>query len=172
MTFELLSPKHACALLRFELENRDYFETLIAPRPVGFLSEQGIARHIDAQLSAHELKRARSLVLLDGQSIIARANLKELDDKRHSGELGYRVAAAHTGKGVASLCVAELARLAAGPLGLKQLYAYVLENNPASSRVLLKHNFSELAFIPDFSSLMGKRLGCYHYGLNLNPSLS
>jgi ribosomal-protein-alanine N-acetyltransferase len=74
-----------------------------------------------------------------GGSVLGRFNLIDIEDR--SAQLGYRVAEAVAGHGVATATVRELCRLAATRHGLRTLRAAAATRNRASQRVLAKAGF-------------------------------
>ena len=77
----------------------------------------------------------------DGR-IVARANLSAVKRAHfQSAVLGYRVAQAACGKGVASEAVRQVLGIAFGELGLVRVEADVRIDNAASARVLLRNGF-------------------------------
>lgn len=147
MHFEKLNEAHANSLLAFELENRDFFEDLISPRDTNFFSESGISEHINDLLDEDYQHKACSFVLTENKSIIARANIKNIKADG-SAEIGYRVAKVASGKGVGSFCVQHLVSFCQS-LKLEKINALVMNNNPASERVLLKNKFELFLCLPN-----------------------
>ncbi len=160
IAFEPLNTSHINALLRFETDNRDYFECLIAPRPNHFYSEAGVCAHV-AELST---MRARGLafpvVLMNHGHILGRVNLKDISVANGHAELGYRIAKDAVGKGMATHAVAWMCEYAKHALGLSTINAMVLSNNPASRHVLSKNNFVHCNVLPHFAEHKGSWLDC------------
>jgi ribosomal-protein-alanine N-acetyltransferase len=154
MFFESLTQSHSRKLLEFELENREFFESSIAPRTTGFYTGIGISKHIDDLLLLKDQSLAYPYVLVNDESIIARANIKEIK-KNGVGEIGYRVCKQFTGKGIGSLCVSYLVSISIN-LDLKQLMAFVINNNKPSEKVLLNNNFRLNLCIPNGFFHQGK----------------
>ena len=63
------------------------------------------------------------------------------DVHRLSAELGYWIGRRYWGRGILSRIVPAFVPLVARELGMKRVYAYVYETNPASARVLEKSGF-------------------------------
>ena len=95
------------------------------------------------------------------------ANLKEIDCRLQKAEVGYRIAERYTGKGIASNCLRELIFEARARFGLQSLYANVLDNNPASKRVLEKQGFRSVGYEPEFFEIDGILWGCTTLKLRL-----
>ncbi len=161
MVFEQLATHHAKQLLDFELKNKQWFETLIAPRAQSFYSNEGIAEHIDLLIKQMSLNTAYSGVLLQNNTIVARANLKDIANNQ--AYVGYRVAKEFTARGAASFCLSQLIAIAQNKLNISQLRALVLENNPVSMHVLKKCGFQVVGTNVDFITLKGKSLACTEF---------
>ncbi|WOH38423.1 GNAT family N-acetyltransferase [Thalassotalea fonticola] len=160
MRFETLSNKHADLLFQFELENRDWFETLIASRGNDFYTDNGFNKHFSTCISDAKLGRAYSGVLIEKGAVVARGNLKGIDTKNKICSVGYRVAKNSIGKGYASYCLAELIRTANTSYSIKELKAQVLDNNPVSKAVLEKLGFKATHHEHYFTEFNGINLGC------------
>lgn len=64
-------------------------------------------------------------------------------ERQHGAEFGYWLGASHWGRGVMTRVVAVFAPWLMAELDLLRLQATVMDNNPASARVLLNNGFSE-----------------------------
>lgn len=166
MKFETLNSSHSKQLLDFELENKTWFESFIAPRDADFYSNVGVSKHIAALEATMRAKHGYSAVLIQNDAIVARANLKDVTDD--TAYIGYRVAKNMTSQGIASLCVAQLIKVAAQQYNLTTLRAQVLNNNPASERVLQKFAFRAVSTQPDFLRLNGQSLACTEFSVCLS----
>jgi ribosomal-protein-alanine N-acetyltransferase len=129
---------HAPAVLAFELANRAYFAASISDRGDEFY-DQFTERH-SALLAEQEAGTCACYVLVaeDG-SVLGRFNLYDVKDG--TAVLGYRVAQHVAGRGVATVTVRELCRLAAERHGLRTLRAATARENAASRKVLAKAGF-------------------------------
>jgi len=151
-------------LLAFEVENRNWFEQYVTPRDDRFYTSVGVEDHIRAYLIARQQQRFHGCVVVnDAGKIIARANLREINMKRHSAEVGYRVGQAYTGLGVASEATRYLIQLAYGEWQIQDLRGFVSVQNPASSRVLEKNGFVRIGFHPRMSLQKQGRFDCIEY---------
>ncbi len=160
MNTEILHDRHLDLLLRFEAENRNWFESLIASRGSEFYSREAVMAHIDQCRSLYAKNGLLPIVIVERGEIIARANLKNVCMSSRSAEVGYRVAQSHTGSGVGTYCLSELIRVSQLRYGRLMLRAKVLENNPASRRILEKHGFLELSCEPEFIRIGSIDLRC------------
>jgi [ribosomal protein S5]-alanine N-acetyltransferase len=128
----------APAVLAFELANRAYFAATISDRGDEFF-DQFADRH-SAALAEQDAGRCAFYVLVDEDgSVLGRFNLYDLEDG--TARVGYRVAQAAAGRGVATAAVRELCRLAEARHGLRTLRAATSRENVASQRVLAKAGF-------------------------------
>ena len=160
MNYEILQNRHVDLLLKFETENRSWFESLIASRGSEFYSRESVMAHIEEYRSLYEKNELLPIVILERGQIIARANLKNICVESKSAEVGYRVAQSHKGSGIGTYCLSELIRLSKQKYGKLTLRAKVLENNPASRRILEKHKFLELSFESEFIKIGSSHLRC------------
>ncbi|HEU0288785.1 MAG TPA: GNAT family N-acetyltransferase [Nocardioidaceae bacterium] len=160
---EQLDAGHASAVLAFELGNRDYFAASVSDRGDEFFDEfaDGYSAMLAEQASG--IGAYYVLVAEDG-SVLGRFNLYRIADG--TAELGYRVAQQVAGRGVATVGVRELCRLAAERHGLHTLRAATSHNNVASQRVLAKAGFVPVG--PADPSDLGGKAGTW-YQLDLVP---
>lgn len=133
-----LRAEHADAVLAFERANRAYFAASVPDRGDAFFDE--FADRFDALLAEQEAGVCAFHVLLaeDG-SVLGRFNLVDIEDR--AADLGYRVAERAAGRGLATMAVRRLCRVAAAEYGLRRLRAAAALRNAASRRVLAKAGF-------------------------------
>ncbi|HWE56122.1 MAG TPA: GNAT family N-acetyltransferase [Acidimicrobiales bacterium] len=135
---ERLRAEHAPELLKFEVENREYFSRSISDRGDAYFRE--FESELEARLSEQGTGLCAFHVLVaDDGSVLGRFNLVDIGDG--SAELGYRMAERAAGQGLATSTVLEVCRRAAAELELHTLRARTTEANVASRRVLLKAGF-------------------------------
>lgn len=84
---------------------------------------------------------------VNGEAIGAAAIVLKDDVYRLNGEIGYWLGQEYWGKGIATLAVAELTRIAFDELNLLRVYAEVFGPNLASARVLEKNGFVKEAVL-------------------------
>jgi len=163
----ILQRADAGAMLAFELANRAWFEQHIDARDESFYSLAGIAAHIDDYLAQHAQGRWHPLLLRDGKGeIIGRANLKHIDSSAGTAEVGYRVGGSSAGRGVASIALQQLIAVAEEHYGLTSLRAEVLDNNPASARILEKAGFIRGRPEPRMAKVGTQWIDGHHYHRN------
>lgn len=167
MKLERLSEQHLNPLIKFEHDNRAWFERFIESRGNDFYQHSSISQHLSNCLQEYHAGTHYPAVVIDHQQIIARVNLKNIDLSLREAEIGYRVAEKYAGRGVISQAVNEIILLAKNELALNRLKALVLENNPASARVLEKQGFVKVKNDAGFFMHAGKKLRCSEYQLSL-----
>ncbi|WP_457445669.1 GNAT family N-acetyltransferase [Roseateles sp. P5_E4] len=144
---ELIAPTPDVAdeLLRFETDNRAFFETRINSRPPDFYSHEGVGAAIAlAEREAAEDKGYQFLVRTVAGELVGRVNL--IGVKRahfQMAELGYRMAESACGRGYASEAVRLVLAMAFGELGLMRVEANARVGNGGSVKVLLRNGFRQ-----------------------------
>jgi ribosomal-protein-alanine N-acetyltransferase len=137
-----LQSADAEALLTFELDNREWFESHIDARGSAFYSVQGVTDHIAAYLADFTAGTSHPFVIEDdGGNIVGRENLKGIDMTERSAEVGYRIAQNACGQGLATLAVRHLIQEVQLHWNLKQLVATVYAENIGSAKVLKRCGF-------------------------------
>ena len=135
---QLLSPDHAAAVLAFELANRAYFAAHISDRGDEYFDR--FADKHRAMLAEQKAGLGAYYVLVaDDGSVLGRFNL--FFTGNGTANLGYRVAQAAAGHGVATATAKELIVLATTRYGLRTLRAATSTQNAASQKVLAKVGF-------------------------------
>ncbi|MET9348960.1 GNAT family N-acetyltransferase [Streptomyces termitum] len=137
---------HAPALLAFERENRAFFAARVPDRGDAYFAEFA-ARHREL-VEAQEAGEIHFHLLVDpAGAVLGRVNLVDVDPVAGTAELGYRLAEAATGRGLATSGVREVARLAREEYGLRRLTAVVSHGNDASRAVLVRAGFGAVGAV-------------------------
>ncbi|GGM29498.1 GNAT family N-acetyltransferase [Pseudomonas asuensis] len=112
-------------LLRFEVQNRAYFESQINARNPDYYSLQGVSEAIEAAIDdACNDKGYQYLLRNPSGHLIGRVNLRAVQRAHyHSAVLGYRIDQYEAGKGYATEAVRLVVGLAFTRLGLKRIEA-------------------------------------------------
>jgi ribosomal-protein-alanine N-acetyltransferase len=138
-----LQPIDAEPLLKFELENCQWFERHIDARSPAFYSLEGVTEHIASYLAGLDNGTWHPLVIEDSEGqIVGRANLKDINVSERSAEVGYRIAERACGQGLATLAVRRLIQEARSHWNLTRLVANVYAGNIGSAKVLQRCGFS------------------------------
>jgi ribosomal-protein-alanine N-acetyltransferase len=133
-----LSLEHESAVFDFEVTNREHFASSISDRGDDFFDSFTV--HFRELLAEQDTGQFAYHVLVeDDYSIVGRFNLYDIEGG--SADVGYRVALAASGRGVATAGLRDLCRIARDPLGLTKLSAGVNLENVASRHVLEKVGF-------------------------------
>lgn len=134
---ERLSADHEVPVFEFETLNRRYFARTISDRGDEFFERfhDGFHTLLGEQTSGECIYY---VVVDERGSVLGRFNLYGVHDE--TADVGYRVAEAVSGRGVATSALSEVCRLALEQ-GLTRLTAKTSNENIASQRVLEKSGF-------------------------------
>jgi ribosomal-protein-alanine N-acetyltransferase len=131
-------------LMQSLAETADYVNTLIARHEAG--------SHIYA--SVVEKKSGR---------VIGTAMLFGFDKAANHGEIGYVFDDSVWGKGYGTQLVRMLSNYAFGELGLRKLFARIVNSNTGSARVLEKNGFILEAELKDYYHIDGTYMNCVFF---------
>lgn len=152
-------------LLRFEADERDHFRRWIPDRGESYYNLAAVEQSLR---SARKWWDAGSdmlhVVVDDRDRLLARVNLVDIADDR--AEVGYRVARAATGRGIATAGVTALLATARD-LGLNQVRASTSTKNEASARVLVRCGFVRAGLRPAAMEVEGRRLDARDWYIDL-----
>jgi ribosomal-protein-alanine N-acetyltransferase len=138
--FELqrLREEHESAVYDFERTNREYFTAWVSDRGDDFFENFSV--HYRELLAEQDTGKYAFHVLAGERGVIVgRFNLYDIDDG--TADVGYRVAQAASGRGVATEGLRGLCHIAREAWGLRTLRAAVSLENVASQHVLEKADF-------------------------------
>ncbi|MCW1927734.1 GNAT family N-acetyltransferase [Bhargavaea beijingensis] len=128
-------------LYAFETENREFFEASVPGRGDDYFFYEVFLQRFGGLLEEQDAGGSRFFLIKDeANRILGRMNLTDIDAESGTGELGYRIAQAHGGKGVASRALADLLHFAVS-VGVRKILAKTTTTNIASCRVLEKNGF-------------------------------
>jgi L-amino acid N-acyltransferase YncA len=82
---------------------------------------------------------------------------------RHTAEISYCIAFTHHRRGIGTALI-EHALDACPALGIRHLFAIVLEGNQASLRLLDKMGFARWGYLPQVADFEGREVGHLYYG--------
>lgn len=145
------------AVLAFERANRVYFAASISDRGDAFFDAFD-DRFRDLLTDQETGAGAYHLLVAEDGAILGRFNL--FFTGADTANVGYRVARAAAGRGVATAAVRELCVLAATRYGLRTLRAATSHRNVASQRVLINSGF--VADGPAGPADLGGRSGTWY----------
>lgn len=159
-----LHEKDFKALFDFEVENREWFESWVPPRPDGYY-EYEVFTKLSSSL-VDEMNDGDGLYFLGIQSgeIIGRFNLTFTDDT--TADIGYRVSGSQLGKGY-GYSFGKLLLAEAKKTGVTKCVAEALLENRGSTRILEKLGFQALDRQTTDVNLGGEKFTLAAYSLIL-----
>tara|TARA_Y100001956_G_C4089635_1_gene172340 strand:- start:66 stop:593 length:528 start_codon:yes stop_codon:yes gene_type:complete len=164
----LIKVSDANQLLDFEINNREWFEQFIPPRAEDFYSLEGVTQHIQEFLLEYKCNRLLPLLIRSAESqIIGRLNFTNVDLKKGTAHVGYRVGYDATSKGVATSALAIAIKELASK-GIKRLFAYADVNNLASRKVLMSNGFVKVRIVDNYAELQGQPIDCIEFTCLIN----
>jgi [ribosomal protein S5]-alanine N-acetyltransferase len=152
-------------LLRFEADNRAFFEARINSRPPAYYSPEGVRAAIDDAVREAAADKAYQFLIRDAAgALVGRVNLTGVRRKHfHSADLGYRIAEAAGGRGHASEAVRLVLARAFGELGLLRVTASARVGNEGSIKVLARNGFQQFGLSRRSFELGGAWHDCLHF---------
>ena len=151
-----LAVNDASAMAKLYAENRDFLAPLEPLRPDAFYTFEGQRRHIAQLTDRRTSGSAYPFVIVAGGQAVGAMNLSNVvRGAFQSANVGYWVARAHNGRGVATAALALVCERAFGELGLHRIEAGTLLDNHASQRVLEKNGFERIGVAPRYLQIAG-----------------
>jgi len=125
-------------------------------RPDEFYTAEGQRIEVEHALAQRAAgSRYRFVIEVDGKLVGTLGIGNVVGSVFQSGNLGYFVAQAVNGRGVATRAVGLAAEQAFGPLGMHRLEAGTLVDNVASQRVLEKNGFERIGLARAYLRIAG-----------------
>ena len=147
----------AATLAALYRANRAYLAPFEPTRDEEFFTPAGQATRLTALLAEAEQGRAHPYVIEVDARIAGRVTVTNVAlGPFCSGSLGYWVAAAQAGRGVASAAVAQVAGDCFTTHGLHRLEAATLVDNLASQAVLRRTGFTLIGRAPAYLRIAGE----------------
>jgi ribosomal-protein-alanine N-acetyltransferase len=142
--------------------NRDFLAPWEPVRGEEYFTEAGQRVSIGASLAEHERGRGLPFVIVDNDgAFVGRINLNTIvRGAAQSASLGYWLAQAAGGRGVATAAVRDIVRVAFAELGLHRIQADTLVDNEASQRVLKRNGFVRIGLAPRYLKIAGRWQDC------------
>lgn len=168
----LVTPDDAPVLAELVRTNRDFLAPWEPVRGEDYFTEAGQRVAIHAALAEHAHGRSLPCVMVDGDgAVVGRVNLNNVvRGAFQSASLGYWLAKAAGGRGVATAAVRDITRLAFGELGLHRIQADTLVHNVASQRVLTRNGFVRIGLAPRYLKIEGRWQDCILHQLVNDPA--
>ena len=119
---------------------------------------------IGAQQENFDTGKSLNLAITLDAELIGAIGLRFEPDHARA-EVGYWVAAAYRGRGLAGEATAEVTRYALHDAGLHRVYASHFARNPASGRVLRKAGLAHEGVLRGHALKWGRHEDCVFYGI-------
>jgi len=147
----------AAELSQLYRKNREFLRPWEPIRDEDFFTQEGQ----EARLALTEAGRAAGVenrcVIFDGAELLGMISLTAIErGPVQSAHLGYWVAQAANGRGVATAAVAAVLGLAFGRMGLHRIQAGTLVHNTGSQKVLLRNGFEQIGLARRYLKIAGE----------------
>lgn len=143
ITIEMVSKSHAEELLKFEKENKNFFEENLLPRGEGYYSLKNI-KEILEEIVMEQKEGLCYMYLIRNESkeIVGRVNLSSIvGGPFQKAEVGYRIGEKYNGYGYATKAVKLVLEEAFDKYNLHRIEAGTSQSNIGSQIVLIKNGF-------------------------------
>jgi ribosomal-protein-alanine N-acetyltransferase len=152
--------------------SRDFLGPWEPVRTEDYFTVEGQDELIRDALDRHAQGTTLPHVILDAGQVVGRITLNGIvRGPFQSCSVGYWVASAANGRGVATAAVTDIVRVAFEELGLHRVQAETLLHNVASQRVLERNGFVRFGMAPRYLKIAGEWQDHFMYQL-LAPSPS
>ena len=154
----LISTADAAALAELLVSSRDFLAPWEPARDERYFTEDGQRESASTALQRYSQGMVLPHVIVDGSGRVAgRITLNNIvRGAFQSGQLGYWVAAAYGGRGLATAAVGDIVDAAFGQLGLHRVEAATLLHNVRSQRVLERNGFVRFGLAPRYIRIAGQ----------------
>jgi [ribosomal protein S5]-alanine N-acetyltransferase len=154
----LISVDDAAVIAALVQQNRDFLAPWEPARDESYFTVEGQRERIGAAIERARRGEALPRVILDDHGVIqGRVNLNNIiHGTFQSCSLGYWLAESANGRGLATMAVAEIKRIAFGALGLHRIEAGTLKHNSRSQRVLERNGFERFGLAPEYLKIDGR----------------
>lgn len=158
MTIRLVQPSDADVLTRLVVENRTFLAPWEPVRGEEYFTLAGQRDGIEEALVRHAAGLVVPYVILDdSRAVVGRINLNNVvRGAFQSASVGYWLAEAAGGRGLATSAVAAVVAEAFGALGLHRLEAGTIPDNVRSQAVLTRNAFEQFGYAPHYLSIAGR----------------
>jgi ribosomal-protein-alanine N-acetyltransferase len=153
----LVTEDDAATVAELLRSNRDFLAPWDPERQDDFFTDATQRELLDQALARHRKGTMTPLVIVEDEHVVGRLNINDIvRGAFQSAHLGYWVAQAANGRGVATAAVGAAVRLAFTELRLHRLQADTLLHNVASQRVLAHNGFTRIGIAPQYLRIAGR----------------
>jgi ribosomal-protein-alanine N-acetyltransferase len=158
----LITPDDAPILAELVRANRHFLAPWEPVRAEEQFTEAGQRVSIQAGLADRTQGRSLPCVIVEPDgTVVGRVNLNTIvRGAAQSASLGYWLAEAACGRGLATAAVRDITRLAFAELGLHRIQADTLVHNVPSQRVLARAGFIRIGMAPSYLKIAGRWQDC------------
>lgn len=152
----LVAVDDAAALAAFVRDNREHLAAWDNERDEDWYTEAGQRTWVEQALADHAAGRAVPMVAVEAGRLVGTVGLQQVfRGGFQSCKVGYQVAAAEQGRGLAGRALAEALGVAFDELGLHRVEAGALVHNARSRRVLERAGFRQFGTAPSYQRVGG-----------------
>jgi ribosomal-protein-alanine N-acetyltransferase len=149
-------PGDGAALAHAYARNREHLAPWEPLRPKSWFTERGQEENVTRRVAEHAAGTTLAWVLLDGDRAVGTMTVSGIVRGPFlSGNLGYWVDHAVTGRGIATAAVAHVLAACARE-GLHRVQAGTLVHNVASQTVLRRNGFDRIGLAPRYLLIAGR----------------
>jgi ribosomal-protein-alanine N-acetyltransferase len=143
ISIKLLEQSDEKELFKFELENRDFFESKSLARDDSYYNFDNFKEIIKELVEEQQKDMVYMYLIMDSdKEIVGRINLVSITrGSLNEAELGYRIAEKHQGKGYATSAIKLILNEAINTHKLHKIEAGTSPDNIGSQIVLVKNGF-------------------------------
>jgi [ribosomal protein S5]-alanine N-acetyltransferase len=154
----LIDMEDAAPLASLVTENREFLAAFEPARDDSYFTVEGQRADLAGALGAYDRGLGLPHVITDDEgAIIGRITLSGITrGALQSCSVGYWVAEAAGGQGVATAAVRRMTVLAFDELGLHRVQAETLLDNHRSRRVLERNGFVQIGLAPQYLKIAGR----------------
>ena len=154
----LVRPDDAPRLAELVTASREFLAPWEPVRGEAYFTVDGQVAAVREALAQHEQGTAQPNVILDSSGeVVGRITLSGIvRGPFQSGNLGYWLNQADTGRGLATGAVRDIIRVAFDELGLHRIQAGTLVHNTRSQRILERTGFIRFGLAPEYLNIAGR----------------
>ncbi len=143
IVLEIMSRDNLHDIYEFELNNKEYFETVLPPRPIEYFSYETFCKLMKEFIEEQNKNECLMCIVRNETGMmIGRVNFSSIvDNGIVEAELGYRFCEESKGKGYASEAVKQIIKYGVEHYGIRKISAGTATSNIGSQKVLIRNGF-------------------------------